>query len=124
MAIISEFLTVMYRDPGVIPPEVGFDTFLEAFSRTGGIIYIFPIIGGALMIILSYFAYSNPRATWLSLIPGMMIIMAGGTVFFLVTFAVTAQPTYVEYIYATPSTLTMIISGAVAFLAILMRERE
>jgi hypothetical protein len=124
MAIMSEFLEVMYRDPGVIPPEVGFSNFVEAFSRTGGVIYLFPIIAGALMIVLSYFAYSNPRATFLSLIPAMMLLMAGGTVFFLVTFAVTAQPAYTEYIYATPSVLTMIIAGAVAFLAILMRESE
>jgi hypothetical protein len=124
MAIISQFLTVMYRDPAVIPPEVGFDTFVEAFSRTGGVIYIFPIVAGALMIILSYFAYSNPKATWLSLIPAMMLVMAGGTVFFLVTFAVTAQPSYADFIYATPSVLTMIIAGVVALLAIAMRETE
>jgi hypothetical protein len=124
MAIISEFLTVMYRDPAVIPSEVGFDNFVEAFSRTGGVIYIFPVFAGALMIVLSYFAYSNPRATWLAIIPAMMLIMAGGTVFFLVTFAVTAQPSYTEYIYATPAVLTMIIAGVVALLAVYMREYE
>ena len=124
MGIISEFLTVMYRDPAVIPPEVGFDNFVEAFSRTGGVIYLFPVIAGAIMIVLAFPAYSNPKATWLSIIPAMMLIMAGGTVFFLVTFAVTAQPSYTEYIYATPSVLTMIIAGVVAFLAIFMREYE
>lgn len=124
MGIISEFLTVMYRDPAVIPQEVGFDNFVDAFSRTGGVIYIFPVIAGAIMIVLAFPAYSNPKATWLSIIPAMMLIMAGGTVFFLVTFAVTAQPSYTDYIYATPSVLTMIIAGVVAFLAIFMREYE
>jgi len=124
MGIVSEFLTVIYRDPAVIPPEVGFDNFVEAFSRTGGVIYLFPVIAGAIMIVLAFPAYSNPKATWLSIIPAMMLIMAGGTVFFLVTFAVTAQPSFTEYIYATPSVLTMIIAGVVAFLAIFMREYE
>jgi hypothetical protein len=124
MAITSEFLTVMYRDPVEIPPEVGFDTFLEAFFRSGGIIYIFPVIAGVLMIVLSFFAYSNPRATWLAAIPASLLMMSGGTVYFLVTFAVTAQPQYVEFIYATPVALTMIIAGVVALLAIAMKEAE
>ncbi|MHA2026837.1 MAG: hypothetical protein ACW98U_13140 [Candidatus Thorarchaeota archaeon] len=124
MAISTEFLTVMFRDPIEIPPEVGFDTFVEAFSRTGGIIYLFPIIAGALMIVLSYFAYSNPRATWLAIIPALLLFMSGGTVYFLVTFAVTLQPLYVDFIYATPVTLTMMLAGIVSLLAIAMRERE
>ena len=124
MAISSEFLTVMFRDPVEIPPEVGFDTFVEAFSRTGGVIYIFPIIGGAFMIGLSYFAYSNPRATWLAIIPALLLFMAGGTVYFLITFAVTVQPLYADFIYATPVALTMLIAGIVSLLAIAMKETE
>lgn len=124
MAISSEFLTVMFRDPVEIPPEVGFDTFVEAFSRTGGVIYIFPIIGGAFMIGLSYFAYSNPRATWLAIIPALLLFMAGGTVYFLITFAVSAQPLYADFIYATPVALTMLIAGIVSLLAIAMKETE
>lgn len=124
MSISSEFLTVMFRDPDVIPPEVGFDTFLEAFIRTGGPIFLFPVIGGLLMIVLSYFSYSNPRATWLALIPAILLLMSGGTVYFLVTFAVSAQPQYTEFIFATPVALTMIIAGVVALLAIAMKEAE
>jgi hypothetical protein len=124
MAISSQFLTVMERDLAVIPPEVGFDTFVEAFVRTGGLVYIFPVIAGAFMIILSYFAYSNPRATWLALIPAVLLIMAGGTVYFLITLGVTAQPEFSGFIYATPVTLTMIIAGVVALLAIAMKEAE
>ena len=124
MAISSEFLTVMFRDPVEIPPEVGFDTFVEAFSRTGGVIYIFPIIGGVFMIGLSYFAYSNPRATWLAIIPALLLFMSGGTVYFLITFAVTAQPLYADFIYATPIALTMLIAGIVPLLAIAMKETE
>ncbi len=124
MAIVSEFLSVMYRDPAVIPPEVGFDTFPEAFMRVGGIIYLFPLISGIFMIALSYFAYSNPRATWLALIPALFLIMSGGTVYFLITLAVTAEPAYTGYIYATATPISMVIAGVVALLAIAMKEAE
>ncbi|MGY5864752.1 MAG: hypothetical protein RTV41_09120 [Candidatus Thorarchaeota archaeon] len=124
MAISTQFLTAMFRDPVEIPPEVGFDNFVEAFLRTGGVIYIFPVIAGAFMIGLSYFAYSNPKATWLAIIPALLILMSGATVYFLVTFAVTVQPLYVDFIYATPVALTMMIAGIVSLLAIAMRERE
>ncbi len=124
MAITSQFLKVMERDPIIIPPEVGFDTFVEAFMRSGGPVYIFPVISGAFMIVLSYFAYSNPRATWLALIPAVLLIMSGGTVYFLITLGVTAQPEFTGFIYATPVALTMLIAGVVALLAIAMKEAE
>jgi hypothetical protein len=124
MAIMSQFLKVMERDLAVIPPEVGFDTFVDAFMRTGGPIYLFPVISGAFMIILSYFAYSNPRATWLAIIPAALLIMSGGTVYFLITLGVSAQPQYTDFIYATPVALSMIIAGVVALLAIAMKEAE
>ncbi len=124
MAIMSQFLKVMERDLAVIPPEVGFDTFVDAFMRTGGPIYLFPVISGAFMIILSYFAYSNPRATWLAIIPAALLIMSGGTVYFLITLGVSAQPQYTDFIYATPVALSMVIAGVVALLAIAMKEAE
>lgn len=124
MAIMSQFLKVMERDLAVIPPEVGFDTFVDAFVRTGGPIYLFPVISGAFMIILSYFAYSNPRATWLAIIPAALLIMSGGTVYFLITLGVSAQPQYTDFIYATPVALSMVIAGVVALLAIAMKEAE
>ncbi|MFX1579876.1 MAG: hypothetical protein ACFFBJ_09540 [Promethearchaeota archaeon] len=123
MAITTEFLDVMVREPGV-PSEVGFGTFIEALIRTGGIIYVFPLIAGVLMIILSYFAYRNPRATWLALIPAAMLGMSGGTVYFLITFAVTADPSLEGLLYASPVPLSMIIAGVIALLAIAMKEKE
>jgi len=123
MAILTEFLNAMVREAGV-PPEVGFDTFIEAFTRTGGIIYLFPVIAGVFMIILSYFAYRNPRATWLGLIPAAMLGMSGGTVYFLVTFAVTADPSLEGLLYASPVPLSMIIAGVMGLLAIAMKEKE
>jgi hypothetical protein len=123
MAITTEFLDVMVREPGV-PPEVGFRTFIEALIRTGGVIYVFPLIAGVLMIILSYFAYRNPRATWLALIPAAMLGMSGGTVYFLITFAVTADPSLEGLLYASPVPLSMIIAGVIALLAIAMKEKE
>jgi hypothetical protein len=124
MAITSNFLQVMTRKEGV-PSEVGFNTFIEAFFLTGGgVIYIFPVIAGSFMIVLSYFSYSNPKATWLALIPALMLFMAGGTVYFLVTFAVTAQPELTNLIYATGVPVSMFIAGGIALLAIYMREKE
>ncbi|MBN2231127.1 MAG: hypothetical protein JW779_16200 [Candidatus Thorarchaeota archaeon] len=123
MSIMTNFLQVMTRLTG-LPPEVGFDTFIDALYRTGGVIYVFPIIGGAFMIVLSYFAYTTPKLTWLAIIPSLMMFMAGGTVYFLITFAVSAQPEYTGLIYATGVPLVMFIAGAIALIAIYMREKE
>jgi hypothetical protein len=123
LAITTEFLQVMIREPGV-PPEVGFNTFIDALLRSGGVIYLFPVIGGVFMIALSYFAYKNPRATWLALIPAAMLAMAGGTVYFLVTFAVTADPTLEGLIYASPTPISMIIAAVIALLAVALKEKE
>ena len=123
LAISTEFLKVMNREAGV-PPEVGFDTFPEAFMRTGGVFYLFPLIAGVFMIILSYFSYRNPRYTWLALIPAALMAMAGGTVFFLVTFAVTIDPSLEGLIYASPAVLTMFIAAVIALLAIALKEKE
>jgi len=126
LAITTNFLEVMVREPGV-PPEVGFATFIEALLRTGGIIYVFPIIAGVFMIILSYFAYTNPRATWLALIPAAMLGMSGGTVYFLISFAVSpplGDPNLAGLIYATSTPLSMIIAGIIALLAIALKEKE
>lgn len=123
LAISSQFLEVMTRDE-FVPPEVGFYNFLQAFQRTGGVAFLFPIIAGVFMILLSGFAYSIPKYTWLAVIPALMMLMAGGTVYFLVTFAVTADPDLTGHIYATGVPISMFISGLVALIAIWMREKE
>jgi ABC-type multidrug transport system fused ATPase/permease subunit len=123
MSIMSNFLQVMTRLAGV-PPEVGFNTFIDAYILSGGVIYLFPIIAGSFMIGLSYFSYTNPRATWLALIPALMLFMAGGTVYYLITFAVTAQPELTGLIYATGVPISMFIAGGIALIAIYMREKE
>jgi len=123
LAISTNFLEVMVRLPGV-PPEVGFSTFIDALLRSGGVIYLFPLIAGIFMIALSYFARTTPRATWLAIIPAVMLGMAGGTVYFLVTFAVTFDPSLDGLLYATPIPLSMIIAGIIALLAIALREKE
>lgn len=123
LAISTEFLEVMVRLPGV-PSEVGFGTFLEALLLTGGVIYLFPVIAGIFMIALSYFARTNPRATWLAFIPAAMLGMSGGTVYFLITFAVTYDPGLVGLIYATTTPLSMIIAGIIALLAVALKEKE
>ncbi len=124
LAISTEFLQVMVRETGV-PSEIGFDTYFEAvFISGGGIFFLFPLITGIFMIVLSYFSYTNPKATWLAIIPAAMLVMSGGYVFFLVTFAVTVQPELAGLIYATPTAISMIIAGILALLAIAMKEKE
>ncbi len=123
MAISTEFLQVMVRRPGV-PPEVGFDTFVDALLRTWGVFYLFPVIAGGFMIILSYFAYENPKATWLAIIPAAMLVMSGGYVFFLIEFAVTYQPELIGLIYSTLTPISMIIAGILALLAVALKEKE
>ena len=124
LAISSEFLQVMVREPGV-PPEVGIDTYFEAVFRPGGgVFFLTPLIAGIFMIVLSYFSYSNPKATWLALIPAGLLGMAGAYVFFLVTFAVTIDPSLAGLIYASPAALSMIIAGVIALFAIALKEKE
>lgn len=123
MAIMSNFLQVMTRLEGV-PSDVGFSTFIDAFILSGGVIYLFPLIAGSFMIALSYFAYTKPKATWLALIPSLMLFMAGGTVYFLVTVAVSFQPELTGLIYATGVPISMFIAGGIALIAIYMREKE
>jgi hypothetical protein len=124
IAIISNFTLALTRGPLTIAEGVGFDTYLDAFLLTGGAIYIFPVIAGALMIILSYFAYSTPKYAWLALIPGIMLAMAGGTAYFLVTFSVTAQPELTDDLYAAFAPILMFVAAALNLIAIFLKEKE
>ena len=124
LAISTEFLQVMVREPGV-PPEVGINTYFETIFRPGGgVFFLTPLIAGIFMIVLSYFSYRNPKATWLALIPAALLGMAGAYVFFLVTFAVTIDPSLAGLIYASPTALSMIIAGVIALFGIALKEKE
>ncbi|MGQ4912826.1 MAG: hypothetical protein ACP6KW_11700 [Candidatus Thorarchaeota archaeon] len=128
LAILSEFLQVMTRDE-YVPADVGFYNFIEAFSRTlesgsFGAVYLFPIVAGVLMIILSFFAYTNPKTTWLSLVPALLMAMSGGTVYFLITFAVTVQQDLTGHIYGTAVPISMFIVALLCLIAVWMREKE
>ncbi|MHA1614259.1 MAG: hypothetical protein ACTSYJ_05395 [Candidatus Thorarchaeota archaeon] len=123
IAIITNFLQVMIRNP-IVPTEVGFHNFIEAFSKTGGAIYLFPIVAGVIMIILGYFAYTTPRYAWVSLIPAIMLGMAGATVYFLITFAVDNQPHLTGEIYASIIPLVMFLAAGLNLVAIAVKETE
>ena len=125
IAIITNFLPAMYRSM-VVPSEVGFDTFWNGFMAWGGIYFIFPIISGVFMIILAYFAYSTPKYTFLSIIPAMMLTIAGTYVYFLVTFAVSVPgQEYLEgELYASFAPTLMIVSAVICLIAIFLRERD
>ncbi|MGY5859264.1 MAG: hypothetical protein RTU63_07835 [Candidatus Thorarchaeota archaeon] len=124
LAIISNLMQAMTRGPLTIAADVGFYSFLDAFLVTGGAIYLFPIVAGAIMIILSYFAYTQPKYTMIALLPGIMLAMAGFTVYFLITFAVTAQPELTDDLYAAFAPILMIITAGINLLAVFLREKE
>ncbi len=119
LAIWTEFVAVM-----VHPPEVGFDTYFEVFMSTGGLFFLFPALAGIILIISGVVAYNNPRAPYLSVIPAMMMVMAGAMVYFLVSFAVTVDPSMEGQVFATGVPITMFIIGVTALLSIAMREKE
>ncbi|TFG98939.1 hypothetical protein E4H12_04430 [Candidatus Thorarchaeota archaeon] len=123
LAIISNFMQAMTRGP-IVPPEVGFDTFWQAFMLYGGVYFILPIISGVFMIIIAYFAYTTPKYTWLALISGMMLAIAGLYVYFLITFAVTFQPELTDDLYAAFAPVIMIVSAVFNLVAIALKERE
>ncbi len=120
LSIWTEFLVVMNQETRIY----GFDTFFDAMVSQGNVFFMFPLIAGITTIILGIFAYNDPRATYLSIIPGMLMLMSGAYVFFLVTFAVTADPDLVGQISATGTPLSMIIMGLAAMLSIALREKE
>ncbi len=123
IAILTNFLQIMVRN-SVVPPEIGFYNFIEAFSKTGGAIYLFPIFAGVIMIILGYFAYTITKYAWLALIPAIMLGMAGGTVYFLITFAVDNQPELTGEIFASIIPLVMFLAAGLNLVAIAVKETE
>lgn len=126
LAITTEFLTVWVQEE----PVYSFYTFWEAFTNPASIsiFWIFPIIAGILMMVLSYFAYSRPRATYWAVIPAMLMAMAGLYVYFLVTYAYTAAEIAgvpIDFTFsATGIPLTMVIVALLAILSIAIREKE
>jgi len=119
LAISTEFLAVM-----VHPPEVGFDTYFEVVVLTGNTFFLFPILAGILLIISGVLAYNYPRAPYISIIPAMMMVMAGAMVYFLVSFAVTVDPDLEGQVLATGVPITMFIIAIVALFSIALREKE
>lgn len=119
LAISTEFLAVM-----VHPPEVGFDTYFEVVMLTGNPFFLFPVLAGILLIISGVLAYNNPRAPYISIIPAMMMVMAGAMVYFLVSFAVTVDPDLEGQVLATGVPVTMFIIAVVALFSIALREKE
>ncbi|NWF95531.1 MAG: hypothetical protein HXY34_05275 [Candidatus Thorarchaeota archaeon] len=115
----TEFLPVMVHSA-----SVGFDTFIQVCleKQPGNVFFILPVVAGVMMVVLGCMAYRDPRATFLSLIPGALMAMSGGTVYFLISFAQAAVPE--ETVYATGTPLVMIVAAALTLLAVVMRERE
>jgi len=117
LSIWSEFLVTM-----VHPAGIGIDSFADAFALFGDVFFLFPALAGGIMVVCGIFAYTNPKATLVSLIPGMMIAMSGGEIYFLVSFALAADPN--AGVWATGTPLTMLLTAALCLLAVFLRERE
>jgi hypothetical protein len=126
LAFFTEFLTIWVQEE----PVYGFYTFWEAFTTPSStsIFWLFPVISGILMIILAYFSYSRPRATYWAVIPAMLMAMAGSQVYFLVTAAYTAAEiagTPINFDFGVTGTpLEMVIIALLAILSIAVREKE
>ncbi|MHA2142387.1 MAG: hypothetical protein ACXADC_12170 [Candidatus Thorarchaeota archaeon] len=116
LSIWTEFSVVMIHDPGI-----GFDTFWSALFLSGNPFFLFPLLAGGLLIVLGYFAYSNPKATYVSVLPAMMMAMAGMNVYFLISFGLQVNPDALLMSTGTP--LTMLLTGLLSLLSILLREK-
>jgi hypothetical protein len=122
LSIWTEFLVVMYHDPGI-----GIDTFWDVFLYGAGslqaynIFFIFPLISGGILIVLGYFAYTNPKATYLSVFPAMMMAMSGMNVYYWISFYLELFPS--ASLGPTSTPLTMLFIGVLSLLSILLRER-
>jgi hypothetical protein len=117
LSVWTEFLAVM-----VHPPDAGFDSFFDAtLSQYGGGFFLFPAIAGAIMILCGVFAYTNPRATFFSVFPAMMMAMAGMYVFFLTSIGQQLDPTGYS---VTGTPFTMLLIALLSIMSILLREKE
>ena len=131
LSIWTEFLVTTMADDvalslGVIPLGSFWEEFLDGFN----IFFIFPLICGVMFIIIGYFAYTNPKATYLSAIPAMMMASAGSTVLFMITMTVTIVEDPINnlsasgHLWATGAPITMLIIAVMALLSIMLREKE
>jgi hypothetical protein len=124
MSIITEFLQVMEA-----PEGYGFSTFIQvAIERLAQgqinyvVFYTLPLIAGTIMIIGALISYYNPRGTFLSIIPAMMMVMAGANIYYFIDITYIINPEIV--ITATGVPFAMILFGVVALLSIGIREKE
>ncbi len=117
MAIWTQFLQVMVR-----PPDIGFDSFFTAFVQYGNLFFVVPIISGILMIIIGIVSYYDSRGPYLSVLPAMLMAMAGAMIYYLVSFALAFDPD--AAIAATGTPLSMIVIAVTGLFSIGMRERE
>ena len=124
LSILSEFLQVMEH-----PPGIGFTSYFQfaADNLIAGqlnyvVFFTFPLVAGIIMIIGSLISYFNPKGTFLSIIPAMMMAMAGTFVYYSVDLARYVDPNIDVSVTAVP--MAMVIFGVVALLSIGIREKE
>ncbi|MFW9850769.1 MAG: hypothetical protein ACFFF4_16705 [Candidatus Thorarchaeota archaeon] len=116
-SLLNQFLAIWIQD--ALDPAYGFNTYMEAFFFNGNVFFLFPIFSGILLILIGYFAYARPRATYWSLAPAMMMAMAGAFPYLLIDIV----SGFVD-IQATMVPIQMIFVAVLCLLAIAMREKE
>jgi hypothetical protein len=86
------------------------------------IFFTFPLVAGIIMIVSAFISYYNPKGPILSVIPAMMMAMAGSNVYYFVDLARVVDPSVEISVTAVP--MSMVIFGVVALLSIGIREKE
>ncbi|MHA1909616.1 MAG: hypothetical protein ACW98Y_20115 [Candidatus Thorarchaeota archaeon] len=117
-SILTEFLDIWVQIPNP-DPAYGFDSYWAAFIFNPNVFWLFPIISGSILIVISYFAYTRPKYTFISIIPAMMMAIAGAFPFLLIEIAFG-----VVEIEMTLVPIQMVIVAILSLLAIAMREKE
>ncbi|MCK5239796.1 MAG: hypothetical protein KAR33_09630 [Candidatus Thorarchaeota archaeon] len=119
-SIFTQFLPVWIQNTLVY----GFDSYWEAFLFNGNVFWLFPIISGIILIVIGYFAYARPRATFWAVGPAMMMAMAGSLVYFLIELAVIANSELMGELLTTGTPMEMLVIAVLSLLAIALREKE
>ncbi|MDF1539136.1 MAG: hypothetical protein P1Q69_09545 [Candidatus Thorarchaeota archaeon] len=119
-AIITQFLAVWTQ----VSAFYGFNTYWEAFLFNTNIFWLFPMISGIILIVMAFFAYSRPKATYFGVVPAMMMAMAGSMPYFLIELVAVGIPDFANEIVATGTPIEMFVVAILALLAIAIREKE
>ena len=119
-AIMTQFLAVWNQ----VSAFYVFNNYWEAFLFSANGFWLFPLISGIILIVIGFFAYTRPKATYFAVIPAMMMAMAGSMVYFLIELVAVGLPDFSNEIIATLAPIEMLVVAVLALLSIAIREKE